>query len=159
VRKETRAPPALGKKTPHEYPCRFLFFRPPALSLRGGRLRFVDAHASGGTPTADFFPMTPTEFQPDLPPPGAYQDFEKLGKACHWQGPLEPKVRELVKLGIALGAGLEGAARAHVRLGLKAGALPDEIRHAALLATTTLGFPTAMRSMGWIDDEIDGPRA
>lgn len=114
--------------------------------------------------------MTSTEFQPDLPPPGAYQDFkhrypavveayEKLGKACHWQGPLEPKVRELVKLGIALGAGLEGAARAHVRLGLKAGALPDEIRHAALLATTTLGFPTTMRSMGWIDDEIDGPRA
>ena len=113
--------------------------------------------------------MNNETFQSDLPPPGAYLDFkvrypavveayEKLGKTCHWQGPLEPKVRELVKLGISLGAGLEGATRAHVRLGIKAGASPDEIRHAALLATTTLGFPSAMRSMRWIDDEIDGAR-
>lgn len=102
---------------------------------------------------------------PSTPPPGAYLDFkkrypavveayEKLGKTCHWQGPLEPKTRELVKLGIALGANLEGAARAHVRLGIKEGATPDEIRHAALLAVTTLGFPATMRSMGWIDDEL-----
>ena len=113
--------------------------------------------------------MNTEDFQPDLPPPGPYQDFkrrypavveayEKLGKTCHWHGPLEPKVRELVKLGISLGAGLEGATRAHVRLGIKAGASPDEVRHAALLATTTLGFPSTMRSMGWIDDEIDGTR-
>lgn len=112
---------------------------------------------------------TEEDYQSDLPPPGSYMDFkrrypavveayEKLGKTCHWQGPLEPKVRELVKLGIALGAGLEGAARAHARLGLTAGASPEEVRHAALLATTTLGFPSTMRSMGWIDDEIDGTR-
>jgi alkylhydroperoxidase/carboxymuconolactone decarboxylase family protein YurZ len=111
--------------------------------------------------------MSSDDYQPDLPPPRPYQEFkrrypavveayEKLGKTCHWQGPLEPKTRELVKLGIALGAGLEGATRAHVRLGLKAGASPDEIRHAALLGITTLGFPATMRAMSWVDDEIDG---
>lgn len=110
--------------------------------------------------------MNPEDYQAAPPPPGPYQDFklrypavveayEKLGKTCHWQGPLEPKTRELVKLGICLGAGLEGAARAHVRLGVASGATADEIRHAALLATTTLGFPTTMRSMGWIDEELD----
>lgn len=110
--------------------------------------------------------MLPEDYPSATPPPGAYQDFkhrypavveayEKLGKTCHWQGPLEPKTRELVKLGICLGAGLEGAARAHVRLGLASGATADEIRHAALLATTTLGFPATMRSMGWIDEELD----
>ena len=113
--------------------------------------------------------MNSEGYQPDLPPPGPYQDFkrrypavveayEKLGKTCHWQGPLEPKIRELVKIGIAIGAGLEGATRAHVRLGLKEGASPDEIRHAALLAVTTLGFPSTTRAMSWIDDEIDGTR-
>ena len=102
----------------------------------------------------------------DLPPPPVpYRDFksrypavveayEKLGKACHLHGPLEPKTRELVKLGIAIGAGLEGATHAHVRLGLQAGASPDEIRHAGLLATTTLGFPSTMRAMRWIEEEI-----
>ncbi|MGE9289920.1 MAG: carboxymuconolactone decarboxylase family protein [Puniceicoccales bacterium] len=109
--------------------------------------------------------MTESDYSSERPPPNAYQDFknrfpavveayEKLGKACHWQGPLDPKARELVKLGIAIGAGLEGATHAHVRLGLKAGASPDEIRHAALLATTTLGFPTMMRSMSWIEETL-----
>lgn len=109
--------------------------------------------------------MSTEDYQNGTPPPGSYTNFkrrypavveayEKLGKTCHWQGPLEPKLRELVKLGISLGAGLEGATRAHVRLGIKAGASPDEIRHAALLATTTLGFPSMMRSMTWIDDEL-----
>jgi alkylhydroperoxidase/carboxymuconolactone decarboxylase family protein YurZ len=54
------------------------------------------------------------------PPPAHYRQFKKLfpavveayeqlGKACHWNGPLSPKERELIKIGIALGAGLESA--------------------------------------------------
>lgn len=109
--------------------------------------------------------MLKEDYPSERPPPGAYRDFEarypavveayeKLGKTCHWNGPLEPKARELVKLGIALGANLEGATHAHVRLGLQAGASPDEIRHAALLSTTTLGFPAMMRSMQWVEQTI-----
>ena len=104
--------------------------------------------------------------KPTTPPPAAYEDmkrrfpgiveaYENLGNACHWQGPLDPKSRELIKLGIALGAALEGAARAHVRLAIEAGASGDEVRHAALLATTTVGFPSMMRSMRWVNDEIE----
>ncbi len=107
------------------------------------------------------------EQEPQPPPPKAYAEFKKrfpavveayenLGKACHWQGPLDPKSRELIKLGIAIGSGMEGASRAHVRIAREAGATEDEIRHAALLATTTIGFPAMMRAMRWIDSELDG---
>ena len=100
------------------------------------------------------------------PPPRRYQQFkqefpdvvnayERLGEACHQVGPLDAKMRELIKLGIALGAGLESAARAHVRLALEAGATPDEIRHAVILSTTTLGFSSMMRGMSWANDVLD----
>lgn len=90
--------------------------------------------------------------------PAVVEAYENLGKACHWNGPLSPKERELVKIGITIGAGLESGTRAHVRLALDAGATPEEIRHAALLATTTIGFPAMMRAMSWVNDVLD-PRA
>lgn len=103
------------------------------------------------------------------PPPKAYmrfkQDFpavtsayEELGRACHWNGPLDPRTRELVKIGISIGAGLESATRAHVRLALDAGATPEEVQHAAVLATTTIGYPSMMRAMSWVGDVLEGPR-
>ena len=65
------------------------------------------------------------------PPPKHYLKFkkefpvvveacERLGEACHWHGPLDPKSRELIKIGIALGPGLESTTRAHVRLAIDA---------------------------------------
>jgi len=100
------------------------------------------------------------------PPPKTYQRFkqefpavveayERLGEACHWHGPLEPKMRELIKIGITIGAGLETGTRAHTRLALDAGATPEEVRHAALLATTTIGFPSMMRAITWINDVLE----
>ena len=99
------------------------------------------------------------------PPPKSYQRFkqdfpavveayEHLGRACHRHGPLGPKMRELIKIGIAVGAGLESGTHAHVRLALEAGATPEEIRHAALLATTTIGYPGMMRAMTWVNDVL-----
>ena len=95
--------------------------------------------------------------------PNWYQDFRKhypqisaasdaLGETVSAAGPLDEKTRELVKLGIALGAGLEGGVHAHVRRACAAGASTDEIRHAALLAISTLGFPAAMAGLSWVED-------
>jgi AhpD family alkylhydroperoxidase len=88
--------------------------------------------------------------------PAVMEAYEELGKACHNSGPLGPKVRELVKIGIAVGAGLESGTHAHVRLARDAGASPEEIRQAAMLATTTIGFPGMMRAMAWVNDVLDG---
>jgi AhpD family alkylhydroperoxidase len=87
--------------------------------------------------------------------PAVVEAYERLGEACHWHGPLDPKTRELIKIGIALGAGLESATRSHVRRALAAGATPEEVRHAALLATNTIGFPSMMRAMTWVNDVLD----
>ncbi len=61
--------------------------------------------------------------------PDVFKAYEQLGAACRSQGPLDAKTRELVKLGIAVGAKMEGATHSHTRRALEAGAKPEEIRH------------------------------
>lgn len=80
--------------------------------------------------------------------------YHELGDAVAEAGPLDAKSRALVKLGIALGAGMEGGTHSHARKALEAGATPDELRHAALQALTTLGFPNMMRGLGWVEDVL-----
>lgn len=58
----------------------------------------------------------------------------------------------LVKLGIALGSGMEGASHSAARKALDAGCSADEVRHVALLSVTTLGFPSMMRGLAWVED-------
>jgi AhpD family alkylhydroperoxidase len=87
-----------------------------------------------------------------------WKAYDSLGAAVHQEGPLDPKTRELIKLGIAIGGRLDGAVRAHVRLGLQQGASPEEIRQVALLAITTSGFPTAMAGVTAIEDGLSKRR-
>jgi 4-carboxymuconolactone decarboxylase len=84
--------------------------------------------------------------------PAVMQALETLGDATQAAGPLEPKTRALVKLAIAVGAWREGAVHSHTRRALEAGCTPDEIRHAGVLAITTIGFPSTMAAMSWIED-------
>lgn len=80
--------------------------------------------------------------------------YQALGDACKSAGPLDGKTVELVKIGISLAAGLEGATHSHTRRALEAGASPEEIRHAVLLATTTVGFPRMMAGLAWVEDVL-----
>ncbi len=84
--------------------------------------------------------------------PRIWDCFEDLANECHQAGPLDAKTRRLVKLGIALGAGLEGGAHAQVRNALAEGITPEELRHVALLSLTSIGFPASMAALTWIDD-------
>jgi len=86
--------------------------------------------------------------------PEIWQAYDRLGAALHGQDPLDAKTRELVKLGIAAGARLEGGVHAHTRLALQVGASPDEIRHVALLSLTTIGFPSMMAVLTWTEDVL-----
>ena len=81
-------------------------------------------------------------FQKRYPQIGTPSDV--LGEAVNAAGPLDKRTREPIKLGLALGAGLEGGVHSHVPRTRRAGANRDEIRHAALLAISTVGFPGAM---------------
>lgn len=80
--------------------------------------------------------------------------YEQLGTEVHGSGPLDDKTRALVKLGISIGSRLEGAVHSHVRKALAAGVKPAALRHAALLALPTIGFPSMMAALSWIEDEI-----
>jgi len=68
--------------------------------------------------------------------------------------PLTDKTRALVKLAIAVGGQMEGAVHSHTRRALEAGCSAEEIYHVALLGTTTLGFPTMMKTFSWVDDVV-----
>ncbi len=84
--------------------------------------------------------------------PNVWQCYQALGRACSEAGPLDSRTRRLLKLALALGAASEGAVHSHVRQALDDGISPQEIRHVALLAITTLGFPAAMAGFSWVND-------
>ena len=92
------------------------------------------------------------QFMADHPDVGAA--YQQLSEATRAEGPLDPRIAQLVKLGIATGMQHEGAVHAHTRKALDVGWTPDELRHAVVLATTTLGFPRMMAAYTWVDDVL-----
>ena len=88
--------------------------------------------------------------------PSVWKAFAKLADECHDTGPLEEKNRRLIKVALAIGAGLEGATHSAVRHALEAGVTLQELDHVAMLAITTLGYPSAMRAMSWVHDQGAG---
>lgn len=77
---------------------------------------------------------------------------EKLGATAREAGPLDEKTSHLIQLAAAAAIRSEGAVHSHVRRALATGATPEEIRHALLLLTSTVGFPTAAAALSWADD-------
>ncbi len=87
--------------------------------------------------------------------PALMRAYEAFGKACAASGPLDARAVALVKLGISMGAGLEGAAHAHARKALAAGWTKAELLHAAQLCAPTIGFPTMMRARQWVSEVVE----
>ena len=81
--------------------------------------------------------------------------YEALGDAVHKSGPLDDKTRALVKLGISAGARLEGGFHSHVRKAIDAGVTKEEMVHAVMLALPTIGLPSMMAALTWIDDVFE----
>jgi len=90
--------------------------------------------------------------------PALMTAVEQLGEAATGAGPLDEKTKELVQLGAAAALRSEGAVHSHARRALQSGASPDEVRHAIVLLTSTIGFPTVAAALSWADDVIDKQR-
>jgi len=98
--------------------------------------------------------------------PSSVQEFEKqypevskafaaMGAACHESGgPLDERTRRLVKLGIAIASQHEGAVHSATRHALESGVSRQELLHVAILAITTIGWPSAYAAMTWIRDVL-----
>jgi alkylhydroperoxidase/carboxymuconolactone decarboxylase family protein YurZ len=87
--------------------------------------------------------------------PDVWEAYADLGEACAAAGPIDGETKRLVKLALAAGAESEGAVHSHVRRGLESGIDPETLRHVAVLAAPTIGFPKAMAVLTWIDDLTD----
>jgi len=108
--------------------------------------------AQSHTPGPNKLPARYLQFQKRYPQ--VFQAYDALGAATAEAGPLSGKTRALVKLAIAVGGQMEGAVHSHTRRALEAGCSAEEIYHVALLGTTTLGFPTMMKTFSWVDDVL-----
>ena len=87
--------------------------------------------------------------------PEIFEDFNQLGRRCRESGPLDPKVQNLVNLGIAIGASSRGAVMSQTRKALKTGAGREEIMHTLFLSLTTIGFPGMIAALGWINEVLE----
>ncbi len=87
--------------------------------------------------------------------PDIVEKYDQLGVACRVGGPLERKVQDLVKLGIAIGLGSQGAVRSHARKALTSGSTREEIVHAVMLSLTTTGFPNMIAALGWVEEVLE----
>jgi alkylhydroperoxidase/carboxymuconolactone decarboxylase family protein YurZ len=86
--------------------------------------------------------------------PEVWRAFNQVGDACHEAGPLDDRSRRLVKLALAVAAGLEGGTHSAVRNALASGITAEEIEHVVVLAVTTIGWPATVRGWTWVQDVL-----
>ena len=84
--------------------------------------------------------------------------LDAVGEAAANAGPLPEKTRHLVQIGAAAAIRSEGAVHSHTRRALSAGATREEVQHAVIAATSTIGFPNVMAALSWINDITAGAR-
>jgi AhpD family alkylhydroperoxidase len=80
--------------------------------------------------------------------------LENLGKTIRTIGPINDKTSHLIQLGAAAAIRSEGAVHSHARRAREAGANEEEIYHALILLTSTIGFPAVSAAISWTDDVI-----
>jgi 4-carboxymuconolactone decarboxylase len=84
---------------------------------------------------------------------------ENLGKAAKSAGPIKAKNSHLIQMAAAAAIRSEGAVHSHARRALQAGASPEELQHAIILLSSTIGFPTVSAALSWVDDVIKGDKS
>lgn len=83
-----------------------------------------------------------------------YKALENFGKAAREAGPLDEKTAHLIQLAAAAAVRSEGSVHSHARRALELGATPDELHHAVILISSTIGFPNVSAALSWIDDVL-----
>jgi 4-carboxymuconolactone decarboxylase len=84
--------------------------------------------------------------------PEYFDALDALGQAVRKSGPINDKTGQLIQLAAAAATRSEGAVHSHVRRALEAGASPEEVRHALILLTSTIGFPNVVAALSWAED-------
>nr|MBF0222174.1 carboxymuconolactone decarboxylase family protein [Desulfobulbaceae bacterium] len=80
---------------------------------------------------------------------------QELGKALYDAGPLDKKTAQLIKLAAAAATGSEGGVHSHSKRALDAGASKEEIYHALILLSSSVGFSNAAAAVSWARDILE----
>ena len=88
--------------------------------------------------------------------PDLLDAVEALGEAAAGAGPLPATTLELLKLAAAAALRSEGDVRSQVRRALAEGASEEEISHALVGLTSTIGFPAVAAALSWAHKDLDG---
>lgn len=67
------------------------------------------------------------------------------------------KTAHLTQLAASVAIRSEGGVHSHVRQALTHGTTSDEIFHAIILLTSTVGFPTVSAALSWAEDLLGKP--
>lgn len=100
----------------------------------------------------EYLPQVYKRFEAEFP--DVARALDELASRTSDAGPLEARTERLIKLAMAIAAQSPGATRSNVRKAIAEGDSIDEIRHVALMAITTCGFPTAIAGLRWIDEVV-----
>lgn len=84
--------------------------------------------------------------------------YDQLSDVCRNSGPLDERTIALTKLAISVGAHFDRTVHVHTKKALRAGVDPDAIRQIAVLALPTIGLPSALDALRWIDESIEETR-
>ena len=84
--------------------------------------------------------------------PDFFSALEELGRKAKDAGPRDARTVELIQLAAAAAVRSEGAVHSHARRAIAAGASREELRHALLAVTSTVGFPTVAAALSWVQD-------
>lgn len=83
------------------------------------------------------------------------EKHQELGKAVRETGPINEKNSQLIQLGAAAAIRAEGSVHSHIKRAMEAGASEEEIYHAIILLTSTIGFPAVAAALSWAKDIIE----
>lgn len=113
----------------------------------------MSAQTKHTSPQDEKLPGTFKAFIERFPALGAAH--EQVARTIDELGPLDRRMCQLIKIGIAMGAGLESATRSHVRRAVEAGASEREIEQAILLGMNTVGFPRTVAAWSWAQMQFE----
>lgn len=83
---------------------------------------------------------------------------EAMTEAARNSGPLDEKTLQLIQLGAAAAIGSKGSLRSHALRAVEAGATHEEVRHAVIVLTSTIGFPTVAAALSRVDEVLGSPK-
>ena len=101
----------------------------------------------------EYLPEIYRRFRSDYPE--LSEAFDRFAETARGAGPLNQREQHLANLGIAIGCLSEGGVRSHARKALGSGIEPGGIRHVAVLAISTAGYPAASAALKWINEVLD----